>query len=141
MTKEKIKIGKEIDFKFAIYKENIKPVPIVSNLEFCKITGTSSIGHYQYDKVGQYFTYREQLDIHNLKKINLLDFVSLVEKRIKENMNIERFSVEEVENRYSIIFQRNDGGLYKFQRAHKEVFELIIDFYDYAKNKAMLRAS
>lgn len=127
---------KEIDFKNAIYYEKIHPNALISNREFCEITGVNSVGSFQYDHDQKYFTYREQFSIHNLKKLELLTFVISLELKAKKFMNIDKIEMFERENRYSIKYEiRNQKYLYPSQ--YDNIFILLLDFYFYCKNKGI----
>ncbi|WP_418180577.1 hypothetical protein ACNSOL_00115 [Aliarcobacter lanthieri] len=139
MTKEQ-KLQKIEDYKLHLHKESINPIGILSNLDFCKITGTNSVGHYQYDDYGQYFTYREVLNVNKLQKIDLLTFVNRLDVLLKDLMELETIEIELKEQIYYLYFTKidKDKKIY-FNRTNKSLFKLLMDFYSYAKDKSNLK--
>ena len=127
---------KEIDHKTAIYYQRLFPNALISNKEFCEITGVNSVGSFQYDNNRKYFTYREQFSIHNLKKLKLLTFIIALELKAKKFLGVDNISVFLRENKYSLRYEiRNQK--YLFSKVHDTIFPLLLDFYFYCKNKSI----
>ena len=92
------------NYRDVIFEENINPTKVLKNSVFNVISKTKSVGHYQYDKEKKHFLYREQANIHILKKIDLHDFIFLLEKEIESKKKVSHISIEKrVSNWFKII--------------------------------------
>ena len=92
------------NYRDVIFEENINPIKVLENSVFNLISKTKSVGHYQYDKEKKHFLYREQANIHILKKIDLHDFIFLLEKEIESKKKVSHISIEKrVSNWFKII--------------------------------------
>lgn len=107
----------------------------LSNLEFNQITSFSSVGHYQYHKANQYFSFREQAKIHELKKLSLEDFLCCLESKIFEYLDASNIEISFKEGMFLISFTKNSGGKYNYQKRQKQLFPILMDLYAYAKNE------
>ena len=92
------------NYRDVIFEENINPTKVLKNSVFNVISKTKSVGHYQYNKEKKHFLYREQANIHILKKIDLHDFIFLLEKEIESKKKVSHISIEKrVSNWFKII--------------------------------------
>ena len=85
------------NYRDIIFEENINPIKVLENSVFNLISKTKSVGHYQYDKEKKHFLYREQANIHILKKIDLHDFIFLLEKETESKKKVSQINIEKRE--------------------------------------------
>lgn len=128
-----------IDYKNLISKENINLIGVLNNNDFNEITGKKSVGHYQYDKKEKYFTFREQLEIHNLKKIQMSDFLNCLDDKLREISDISDVEIKNNDGKYILFFNNADGKKHSFQRSNKNIMDLIIEFYFHLKKENYLK--
>ena len=100
------------NYRDVIFEENINPIKVLENSVFNLISKTKSVGHYQYDKEKKHFLYREQANIHILKKIDLHDFIFLLEKEIESKKKVSHISIEKRERKYYLSYLKNGLKLY-----------------------------
>lgn len=117
------------NYRDVIFEENINPIKVLENSVFNLISKTKSIGHYQYDKEKKHFLYREQANIHILKKIDLHDFIFLLEKEIENKKKVSQISIEKREGKYYLSYLKNGLKLY-FSKYNLDVFDLLVEFYN-----------
>lgn len=127
------------DYYNLICKDNIKLIGALSNNDFNLITGNKSVGHYQYDKKEKYFTFREQYEIHILKKIDMKDFLSCLDKKFEDMGGINNIEIRNTEGKYILFFSNAIGQKYSYQKSNKNIMDLIIDFYYSFKREYSLR--
>lgn len=131
-----------IDIKKALKNERFKPVGTLSNYDFNNISGNSSIGHYQYHSIGGHFTFREQENILELKKITLEDFIEkLLEKSRHYLAAVKIEVVKKNDGKYNIAFFSEDGTEYSYLKSDTSLFLLLIAFYKYSKKTFYLNDS
>lgn len=130
-----IKLGKEIDFKAVAYQQKIYPNALISNKEFCEISGVNSVGSFQYDNDRKYFTYREQHSIHKLQRFELLNFIVSLELKAKKALNIDSIKIYFTDNKYSIKYEIKNQE-YIFTKSYDLIFTLLIDFYFYCRTNS-----
>ncbi len=136
MTKEE-KLKKIEDYKFQIYKEEVSPVGVMSNLDFSEITETNSAGHYQYSRDNQTFLYRDILNIREVRRVDLLTFVNKLEKKVKEYLELSGIEISIADRQYRAYLIKNDGQeKYYFTLFDKNLFNLLIQLYLYSKDEA-----
>ncbi|WP_418181243.1 hypothetical protein ACNSOL_12105 (plasmid) [Aliarcobacter lanthieri] len=125
------------DYKSHLYKENIDPIKILSNLDFCKITNTKSVGNYQFNGTHKHFTFREISNIHKLQKIDLLTFATKIDEVLKDLLKIKTIEFELKEQNYYLYFiKENQSERHYFSNIDKNLFRLLIKFYLFAKNES-----
>ena len=117
------------NYRDVIFEENINPIKVLENSVFNLISKTKSVGHYQYDKEKKHFLYREQANIHILKKIDLHDFIFLLEKEIESKKKVSHISIEKREGKYYLSYLKNGLKLY-FSKYNLDVFDLLVEFYN-----------
>lgn len=117
------------NYRDVIFEENINPIKVLENSIFNLISKTKSIGHYQYDKEKKHFLYREQANIHILKKIDLHDFIFLLEKEIEIKKKVSQINIEKREGKYYLSYLKNGLKLY-FSKYNLDVFDLLVEFYN-----------
>lgn len=117
------------NYRDVIFEENINPIKVLENSVFNLISKTKSIGHYQYDKEKKHFLYREQANIHILKKIDLHNFIFLLEKEIENKKKVSQISIEKREGKYYLSYLKNGLKLY-FSKYNLDVFDLLVEFYN-----------
>ena len=117
------------NYRDIIFEENINPIKVLENSVFNLISKTKSVGHYQYDKEKKHFLYREQANIHILKKIDLHDFIFLLEKEIESKKKVSHISIEKKEGKYYLSYLKNGLKLY-FSKYNLDVFDLLVEFYN-----------
>ena len=126
------------NYRDVIFEENINPIKVLENSVFNLISKTKSIGHYQYDKEKKHFLYREQANIHILKKIDLHDFIFLLEKEIESKKKVSHISIEKKEGKYYLLYLKNGLKLY-FSKYNLDVFDLLVEFYNEDIHNARLK--
>ena len=126
------------NYRDVIFEENINPIKVLENSVFNLISKTKSIGHYQYDKEKKHFLYREQANIHILKKIDLHDFIFLLEKEIESKKKVSHISIEKREGKYYLSYLKNGLKLY-FSKYNLDVFDLLVEFYNENIHNARLK--
>ena len=126
------------NYRDVIFEENINPIKVLENSVFNFIFKTKSIGHYQYDKEKKHFLYREQANIHILKKIDLHDFIFLLEKEIESKKKVSHISIEKKEGKYYLSYLKNGLKLY-FSKYNLDVFDLLVEFYNENIHNARLK--
>lgn len=126
------------NYRDVIFEENINPIKVLENSVFNLISKTKSIGHYQYDKEKKHFLYREQANIHILKKIDLHDFIFLLEKEIESKKKVSHISIEKKEGKYYLSYLKNGLKLY-FSKYNLDVFDLLVEFYNENIHNARLK--
>lgn len=102
---------------------------MLENSIFNLISKTKSIGHYQYDKEKKHFLYREQQNIHILKKIDLHNFIFLLEKEIENKKKVSQINIEKREGKYYLSYLKNGLKLY-FSKYNLDIFDLLVEFYN-----------
>lgn len=117
------------NYRDVIFEENINPIKVLENSVFNLISKTKSVGHYQYDKEKKHFLYREQANIHILKKIDLHNFIFLLEKEIESKKKVSHISIEKREGKYYLSYLKNGLKLY-FSKYNLDVFDLLVEFYN-----------
>ena len=117
------------NYRDVIFEENINPIKVLENSVFNLISKTKSIGHYQYDKEKKHFLYREQANIHILKKIDLHNFIFLLEKEIENKKKVSQISIEKREGKYYLSYLKNGLKLY-FSKYNLDIFDLLVEFYN-----------
>ena len=117
------------NYRDVIFEENINPIKVLENSVFNLISKTKSVGHYQYDKEKKHFLYREQANIHILKKIDLHDFIFLLEKEIENKKKVSQISIEKRERKYYLSYLKNGLKLY-FSKYNLDIFDLLVEFYN-----------
>ena len=126
------------NYRDVIFEENINPIKVLENSVFNLISKTKSVGHYQYDKEKKHFLYREQANIHILKKIDLHDFIFLLEKEIEIKKKVSHISIEKKEGKYYLSYLKNGLKLY-FSKYNLAVFDLLVEFYNENVHDAKLK--
>lgn len=126
------------NYRDVIFEENINPIKVLENSVFNLISKTKSVGHYQYDKEKKHFLYREQANIHILKKIDLHDFIFLLEKEIESKKKVSHISIEKMEGKYYLSYLKNGLKLY-FSKYNLDVFDLLVEFYNENIHNARLK--
>ena len=126
------------NYRDVIFEENINPIKVLENSVFNLISKTKSIGHYQYDKEKKHFLYREQANIHILKKIDLHNFIFLLEKEIENKKKVSQISIEKREGKYYLSYLKNGLKLY-FSKYNLDVFDLLVEFYNENIHNARLK--
>ena len=126
------------NYRDVIFEENINPIKVLENSVFNLISKTKSIGHYQYDKEKKHFLYREQANIHILKKIDLHNFIFLLEKEIENKKKVSQISIEKREGKYYLSYLKNGLKLY-FSKYNLDVFDLLVEFYNENVHDAKLK--
>ena len=126
------------NYRDVIFEENINPIKVLENSVFNLISKTKSIGHYQYDKEKKHFLYREQANIHILKKIDLHDFIFLLEKEIESKKKVSHISIEKREGKYYLSYLKNGLKLY-FSKYNLDIFDLLVEFYNEDIHNARLK--
>lgn len=126
------------NYRDVIFEENINPIKVLENSVFNLISKTKSVGHYQYDKEKKHFLYREQANIHILKKIDLHDFIFLLEKEIESKKKVSHISIEKREGKYYLSYLKNGLKLY-FSKYNLDVFDLLVEFYNENIHNARLK--
>ena len=126
------------NYRDVIFEENINPIKVLENSVFNLISKTKSVGHYQYDKEKKHFLYREQANIHILKKIDLHDFIFLLEKEIESKKKVSHISIEKKEGKYYLSYLKNGLKLY-FSKYNLDVFDLLVEFYNEDIHNARLK--
>lgn len=126
------------NYRDVIFEENINPIKVLENSVFNLISKTKSVGHYQYDKEKKHFLYREQANIHILKKIDLHDFIFLLEKEIESKKKVSHISIEKREGKYYLSYLKNGLKLY-FSKYNLDVFDLLVEFYNEDIHNARLK--
>lgn len=126
------------NYRDVIFEENINPIKVLENSVFNLISKTKSVGHYQYDKEKKHFLYREQANIHILKKIDLHDFIFLLEKEIESKKKVSHISIEKKEGKYYLSYLKNGLKLY-FSKYNLDVFDLLVEFYNENIHNARLK--
>ena len=126
------------NYRDVIFEENINPIKVLENSVFNLISKTKSVGHYQYDKEKKHFLYREQANIHILKKIDLHDFIFLLEKEIESKKKVSHISIEKKEGKYYLLYLKNGLKLY-FSKYNLDVFDLLVEFYNENIHNARLK--
>lgn len=116
------------DYRSIIFDDNINPSRVLDNYLFCIIAKVNSIGHYQYNKEKKYFIYREASSIHELKKIELGRFISLLEKEILIKKSINEINIEAREGKYHLSYLKHSKRQY-FQKYNPDIFNLLVEFY------------
>lgn len=117
------------NYRDVIFEENINPIKVLENSVFNLISKTKSIGHYQYDKEKKHFLYREQANIHILKKIDLHDFIFLLEKETESKKKVSQINIEKREGKYYLSYLKNGLKLY-FSKYNLDIFDLLVEFYN-----------
>lgn len=117
------------NYRDVIFEENINPIKVLENSVFNLISKTKSVGHYQYDKEKKHFLYREQANIHILKKIDLHDFIFLLEKETESKKKVSQINIEKREGKYYLSYLKNGLKLY-FSKYNLDVFDLLVEFYN-----------
>ena len=117
------------NYRDVIFEENINPIKVLENSVFNLISKTKSVGHYQYDKEKKHFLYREQANIHILKKIDLHNFIFLLEKEIENKKKVSQISIEKREGKYYLSYLKNGLKLY-FSKYNLDIFDLLVEFYN-----------
>mgnify|MGYP003520248747 FL=1 len=117
------------NYRDVIFEENINPTKVLKNSVFNVISKAKSVGHYQYDKEKKHFLYREQANIHILKKIDLHDFIFLLEKEIESKKKVSHISIEKREGKYYLSYLKNGLKLY-FSKYNLDIFDLLVEFYN-----------
>ena len=117
------------NYRDVIFEENINPIKVLENSVFNLISKTKSIGHYQYDKEKKHFLYREQANIHILKKIDLHDFIFLLEKETESKKKVSQINIEKREGKYYLSYLKNGLKLY-FSKYNLDVFDLLVEIYN-----------
>lgn len=126
------------NYRDVIFEENINPIKVLENSVFNLISKTKSVGHYQYDKEKKHFLYREQANIHILKKIDLHDFIFLLEKEIESKKKVSHISIEKKEGKYYLSYLKNGLKLY-FSKYNLDIFDLLVEFYNENIHNARLK--
>ena len=126
------------NYRDVIFEENINPIKVLENSVFNLISKTKSVGHYQYDKEKKHFLYREQANIHILKKIDLHDFIFLLEKEIESKKKVSHISIEKREGKYYLSYLKNGLKLY-FSKYNLDIFDLLVEFYNENIHNARLK--
>lgn len=126
------------NYRDIIFEENINPIKVLENSVFNIVSKTKTIGHYQYDKEKKHFIYREQANIHILKKIDLYDFIYLLEKEIENKKKVSQMSIEKREGKYYLSYLKNGLKLY-FSKYNLDVFDLLVEFYNENIHNARLK--
>ena len=126
------------NYRDVIFEENINPIKVLENSVFNLISKTKSVGHYQYDKEKKHFLYREQANIHILKKIDLHDFIFLLEKETESKKKVSHISIEKREGKYYLSYLKNGLKLY-FSKYNLDVFDLLVEFYNENIHNARLK--
>ena len=126
------------NYRDVIFEENINPIKVLENSVFNLISKTKSVGHYQYDKEKKHFLYREQANIHILKKIDLHDFIFLLEKEIESKKKVSQINIEKREGKYYLSYLKNGLKLY-FSKYNLDVFDLLVEFYNENIHNARLK--
>ena len=126
------------NYRDVIFEENINPIKVLENSVFNLISKTKSIGHYQYDKEKKHFLYREQANIHILKKIDLHDFIFLLEKETESKKKVSQINIEKREGKYYLSYLKNGLKLY-FSKYNLDVFDLLVEFYNENIHNARLK--
>ena len=126
------------NYRDVIFEENINPIKVLENSVFNLISKTKSVGHYQYDKEKKHFLYREQANIHILKKIDLHDFIFLLEKETESKKKVSHISIEKKEGKYYLSYLKNGLKLY-FSKYNLDVFDLLVEFYNENIHNARLK--
>lgn len=117
------------NYRDVIFEENINPIKVLENSVFNLISKTKSVGHYQYDKEKKHFLYREQANIHILKKIDLHDFIFLLEKETESKKKVSQINIEKREGKYYLSYLKNGLKLY-FSKYNLDIFDLLVEFYN-----------
>ena len=126
------------NYRDVIFEENINPIKVLENSVFNLISKTKSVGHYQYDKEKKHFLYREQANIHILKKIDLHDFIFLLEKETESKKKVSQINIEKREGKYYLSYLKNGLKLY-FSKYNLDVFDLLVEFYNENIHNARLK--
>ena len=126
------------NYRDVIFEENINPIKVLENSVFNVISKTKSVGHYQYDKEKKHFLYREQANIHILKKIDLHDFIFLLEKETESKKKVSQINIEKREGKYYLSYLKNGLKLY-FSKYNLDVFDLLVEFYNENIHNARLK--
>ena len=126
------------NYRDVIFEENINPIKVLENSVFNLISKTKSVGHYQYDKEKKHFLYREQANIHILKKIDLHDFIFLLEKETESKKKVSHISIEKREGKYYLSYLKNGLKLY-FSKYNLDIFDLLVEFYNENIHNARLK--
>lgn len=126
------------NYRDVIFEENINPIKVLENSVFNLISKTKSIGHYQYNKEKKHFLYREQANIHILKKIDLHDFIFLLEKEIENKKKVSQINIEKREGKYYLSYLKNGLKLY-FSKYNLDIFDLLVEFYNEDIHNARLK--
>ena len=126
------------NYRDVIFEENINPIKVLENSVFNLISKTKSVGHYQYDKEKKHFLYREQANIHILKKIDLHNFIFLLEKEIENKKKVSQINIEKREGKYYLSYLKNGLKLY-FSKYNLDVFDLLVEFYNENIHNARLK--
>lgn len=126
------------NYRDVIFEENINPIKVLENSVFNLISKTKSVGHYQYDKEKKHFLYREQANIHILKKIDLHDFIFLLEKETESKKKVSQINIEKREGKYYLSYLKNGLKLY-FSKYNLDVFDLLVEFYNEDIHNARLK--
>ena len=126
------------NYRDVIFEENINPIKVLENSVFNLISKTKSVGHYQYDKEKKHFLYREQANIHILKKIDLHDFIFLLEKETESKKKVSQINIEKKEGKYYLSYLKNGLKLY-FSKYNLDVFDLLVEFYNENIHNARLK--
>lgn len=126
------------NYRDVIFEENINPIKVLENSVFNLISKTKSIGHYQYDKEKKHFLYREQQNIHILKKIDLHNFIFLLEKEIENKKKVSQINIEKREGKYYLSYLKNGLKLY-FSKYNLDIFDLLVEFYNENVHDAKLK--
>lgn len=126
------------NYRDVIFEENINPIKVLENSVFNLISKTKSVGHYQYDKEKKHFLYREQANIHILKKIDLHDFIFLLEKEIENKKKVSQINIEKREGKYYLSYLKNGLKLY-FSKYNLDIFDLLVEFYNEDIHNARLK--
>ena len=117
------------NYRDVIFEENINPIKVLENSVFNLISKTKSVGHYQYDKEKKHFLYREQANIHILKKIDLHNFIFLLEKETESKKKVSQINIEKREGKYYLSYLKNGLKLY-FSKYNLDIFDLLVEFYN-----------
>ena len=126
------------NYRDVIFEENINPIKVLENSVFNLISKTKSVGHYQYDKEKKHFLYSEQANNHILKKIDLHDFIFLLEKEIESKKKVSHISIEKREGKYYLSYLKNGLKLY-FSKYNLDIFDLLVEFYNENIHNARLK--
>lgn len=128
-------------FKENISNESSTFLVALSNSEFNQIAKVNSVGHYQYHKVGQFFTFREQIKIHELQKMSLSNFLCKLEEAIIFYLDAFKIEIEQKDGRFYLSYCKNNEAevKYVYQRNYKQLFPLVMEFYFYAKNEYLMK--